>query len=108
MRVLPLLSRRPGAALEWRVTIELSGADGTEQTHEVARGSGADLHPAFDPLDLTLDGSDVGWQQSYADRATAPGSGPGRGVLRGAPPSPALPAPSWSEGHTDPAIEFAI
>jgi hypothetical protein len=40
--------------MEWRVTIELSGADGTKQTHEVARG-GADPYSTFDPLGLTLD-----------------------------------------------------
>ena len=41
--------------MEWRVTIELSGADGTKQTHDVARGGGADPHSTFDPLGLTLD-----------------------------------------------------
>src|SRR5690348_15840634 len=44
-----------GPAMEWRVTIELSGADGAKQTHEVARGGGADPHSTFDPLGLTLD-----------------------------------------------------
>jgi hypothetical protein len=28
--------------MEWRVTIELNGADGTKQNHEVARGGGTD------------------------------------------------------------------
>ncbi|HUB47980.1 MAG TPA: ISKra4 family transposase, partial [Acetobacteraceae bacterium] len=41
--------------MEWRVTIELSGADGTKRTHEVARGGGADPLSTFDPLGLTLD-----------------------------------------------------
>jgi hypothetical protein len=41
--------------MEWRVTIELCGADGRKQTHEVARGGCADLHSTFDPLGLTLD-----------------------------------------------------
>ena len=41
--------------MEWRVTIELSGADGTKQTHEVARGGSADPHSTLDPLGLTLD-----------------------------------------------------
>jgi hypothetical protein len=41
--------------MEWRVTIELSGADGTRQTHEVACGGGTDPHSTFDPLGLTLD-----------------------------------------------------
>jgi hypothetical protein len=40
--------------MEWRVTIELSGADGTKQTHEVARGGGTDPHSPLDPLGLTL------------------------------------------------------
>jgi hypothetical protein len=40
--------------MEWRVTLELSGADGTRQIHEVARGGGTDLHSTLDPLDLTL------------------------------------------------------
>jgi hypothetical protein len=40
---------------EWRVTIELSGADGTKQTHEVARGGSADPQSALDPLGQTLD-----------------------------------------------------
>ena len=37
------------------VTIELNGADGTKQTHEVARGGGTDPHSPLDPLGLTLD-----------------------------------------------------
>ena len=41
--------------MEWRVTIELGGADGTKQTHEVARGGGSDPHSILDPLGLTLD-----------------------------------------------------
>ena len=41
--------------MEWRVTIELNGADGTKQTHEVARGGGIDSHSTLDPLGLTLD-----------------------------------------------------
>jgi len=40
--------------MEWRVTIELSGADGTKQTHEVARGGGADPHSTLDPLGLAM------------------------------------------------------
>ncbi|MBS0161028.1 MAG: ISKra4 family transposase [Nitrospira sp.] len=36
--------------MEWRVTIELSCADGTKQTHGVA-----DPHSTLDPLGLTLD-----------------------------------------------------
>jgi len=46
---------RPGAGTEWRVTIELSGADGTKQTHEVARGGGSDPDSMLDPIGLTLD-----------------------------------------------------
>ena len=41
--------------MEWRVTIELSRADGTKQTHEVACGGGTDPHSTLDPLGLTLD-----------------------------------------------------
>jgi hypothetical protein len=41
--------------MEWRVTIELNGADGTKQTHDVARGGGTDPHSPLDPLGLTLD-----------------------------------------------------
>ena len=56
MGVLTSAHGRPGAGgMEWRVTIELSGADGTKQTHEVARGGGADPHSTLDPLGLTLD-----------------------------------------------------
>jgi hypothetical protein len=44
-----------GREMEWRVTIELGGVDGTRQTHEVARGGGADPHSMSDPLGLTLD-----------------------------------------------------
>jgi hypothetical protein len=43
--------------MEWRVTIELSCADGTKQVHGVARGGCADPHSTFDPLGLTLEGS---------------------------------------------------
>jgi hypothetical protein len=39
--------------MEWRVTLELSGADGTMQTQEVARG-GTDSYSTLDPLGLTL------------------------------------------------------
>ena len=56
MGVLTSAHGRPGAGgMEWRVTIELSGADGTKQTHEVARGGGADPLSTLDPLGLTLD-----------------------------------------------------
>ena len=41
--------------MEWRVTIELSGADGTKQTHEVARGGGTAPPSPLDPLGLTVD-----------------------------------------------------
>ena len=40
--------------MEWRVTIELSRADETKQTHEVARGGCTDPHSTLDPLGLTL------------------------------------------------------
>ena len=36
------------------MTIELSGTDGTKQTHEVARDGGTDPHSMFDPLGLAL------------------------------------------------------
>jgi hypothetical protein len=41
--------------MEWRVTIELNGADGTKQTYEVARGGGTAPHSPLDPLGLTLE-----------------------------------------------------
>jgi hypothetical protein len=44
-----------GAEMDWRVTIELSGADGTKRIHEVARGGCTDPHSTLDPLGLTLD-----------------------------------------------------
>ena len=55
MGVLTSTPGRPGAGMEWRVTIELNGADGTKQTHEVARGGGTDPDSPLDPLGLTLD-----------------------------------------------------
>src|ERR1700722_8789440 len=55
MGVLTSAHGRPGAGMEWRGTIELSGADGTKQTYEVSRGGGTDPHSTFDPLGLTLD-----------------------------------------------------
>ena len=57
MGVLTSVHGRPGAGMDWRVTIELSGADGTKQTHEVARGGGSDPDSSLDPLGLTLDDS---------------------------------------------------
>ena len=41
--------------MEWRVTIELSSADGTKQTDDVARGGCTDPYSTLDPLGLTLD-----------------------------------------------------
>ena len=41
--------------MEWRLTIELNGADGTKQAHEVARGGGTESQSLLDPLGLTLD-----------------------------------------------------
>jgi len=55
MGVLTSAPGRPGAGMEWRVTIELNGADGTKRTHEVARGGDTDSHSPLDPLGLTLD-----------------------------------------------------
>src|ERR1700739_2370846 len=57
MGVLTSVHGRPGAGMDWRVTIELSGADGTKQTHEVACGGGSAPHSSLDPLGLTLDNS---------------------------------------------------
>jgi hypothetical protein len=45
--------------MEWRVTIELSCADGTRQIHDVARGGCADPHSTFGPIGLTLDDGKV-------------------------------------------------
>ncbi len=50
-----LRGRKPGAGMGWRVTIELGGADGTKQTHEVARGGGSAPHSVLDPLGLSLE-----------------------------------------------------
>jgi hypothetical protein len=55
MGVLTSPHGRPGAVMEWRVTIELSSADGTKQTYEVARGGCTDPYSTLDPLGLTLD-----------------------------------------------------
>ena len=55
MGVLASAPGRQGAGMEWRVTIELKGADGKRQIHEVARGGGTDPHSPVDPLGLTLD-----------------------------------------------------
>jgi hypothetical protein len=44
MGVLTSAPGRPGGGMEWLVTIELNGADGTKQTHELARGGGTDPH----------------------------------------------------------------
>jgi len=63
MGVLPLPRGRPGAGMEWRVTIELNGADGAKQTHEVARGGRTDPHSPLDPLGVKA-------------RKTPPGGGP--------------------------------
>ena len=57
MGVLTSVHGRPGAGMDWRVTIELSGADGTKHTHEVACGVGSAPHTSVDPLGLTLDDS---------------------------------------------------
>ena len=59
--------------MEWRVTIELGGADGTKQTHEITRGGGGDPHSTLDPLGLTPDDE----QGASRERSAAPGSGPG-------------------------------
>jgi hypothetical protein len=49
MGVLTSAPGRPGAAMEWPVTIELNGAYETRQIHEVARG-GTDPHIPLEPL----------------------------------------------------------
>jgi hypothetical protein len=90
--------------MEWRVTIELSCADGTRQTHDVARGGCADPHSTFDPLGLNAGR----WQSSAGRRAAASGSGPGRGVLRAALLLLALPGPPSAEGHAQTAIELVV
>ena len=89
--------------MEWRVTIELSGADGTKQTHEVARG-GADPHSTFDPLGLTLDDG----KALLAGVQRQSGSGPDLRVLRAAAPLLALPGPPPAEGYAQTAVEFAV
>jgi hypothetical protein len=48
--------------MEWRVTIELSCADGTKQIHDVARGGCADPHSTFDPLGLSWTTAKLCWR----------------------------------------------
>lgn len=55
MGVLHCCAEDQGVGMEWRVTIELSRADGTKQIHDVARGGCTDPHSTYDPLGLTLD-----------------------------------------------------
>lgn len=62
MGVLSLADGRPGAGMEWRVTIELSGADRTKQTHEVARGGDTDPHAVLESLGLTLVDGKTFWR----------------------------------------------
>ena len=57
MGVLTLAAWKIGDRNGMGVTIKLSGADGTKQTHEVARGGGSDPHSVLDPLGLTVDNS---------------------------------------------------
>ena len=45
--------------MEWRVTIELSGAEGTKQIHEVGLGEGSDPLSILDPLGLTRNDSKI-------------------------------------------------
>jgi len=40
--------------MEWRVTIELNGADGTRQVHEVARGGSTDPHSPLESPSIAL------------------------------------------------------
>jgi hypothetical protein len=56
MGVLTSPRGRPAGGRGWNggMTIELSSADGTKQTHEVAHGGGTDPHSPLDPLGLTL------------------------------------------------------
>ena len=72
MGVLTSAPGRPGAGMEWRVTIELNGADGTRQIHEVARGGGTDPHSPVDPLGLTLDDGKTCWR-AYSGTWFRPG-----------------------------------
>ena len=72
MGVLTSAPGRPGAGMEWRVTIELNGADGTRQIHQVARGGGTDPHSPVDPLGLTLDDGKTCWR-AYSGTWFRPG-----------------------------------
>jgi len=45
MGVLPSARGRPGAGMEWRVTIELNGADGTKQTQRPSQTWGVNGSP---------------------------------------------------------------
>ena len=90
--------------MEWRVTIELGGADGTKQTHEVARGGGSDPHSVLDPLGLSLDDGKIllaGVQRHLVQARVAE-------VQRAAPPLLALPGPPPAEGHAHAAIELVV
>src|SRR6185437_9645382 len=61
------------------------------------------------PIRLSIRSPDAGRRQGPAGgRAAASGSGPGRGVLRAAPPLLALPGPPPAEGHAHTAIELIV
>src|ERR1700733_10193629 len=62
--------------------------------------------PAFDPRSTRPDAGR--WQDDAGRRGAAPGSGPGGGVQRAAPPLLALPEPPPAEGHARTAVELAV
>jgi len=92
-----------GAGMDWRVTIELSGADGMRRTHEVARGGCTDPHSTLDPLGLTLDDGKtlLAGVQRHLVQARVP-------EYSAAPPLLALPQTPPAEGYAHSAIDLAV
>ena len=67
--------------MKWRVMIELAGAEGTVQLHEVSAGGSTTAECSAETLGLTV----AEGKMTLAGLAAPPGPGTGRGAL----PAPA-------------------
>src|SRR3954465_1610892 len=90
--------------MQWRVTVELSGADGSVQTHEVHVGG---CLPAV--CSAETPGLDTGASQTAVGRTAASyRSGPDGGILPQPAPLPAMRRATPAEGPAPSTAALAV
>ncbi len=90
--------------MKWRILVELAGADGSVQSHEISVGGWGAIDSSAETLGLTL----AEGKKTLAGAATPFGSGADGGALPEPATLPALRGATAAEGHSSPAAGVVV